>query len=123
MIPTIPKLRHAADSIRACAEPKFTLYWIKSDSSSPAGNYMFKVSNRNHRTNCEICSKLTKNTPEEDYWRRAGVFIAALNIFYTVSIVNFEKVNAGSESINLGAADFKSDENNYILRFWIWAKK
>ena len=28
MIPTIPKLRHAADSIRACAEPKFTLYWI-----------------------------------------------------------------------------------------------
>ena len=25
----------------------------------PAGNYMFKVNNRNTRTRCEICSKLT----------------------------------------------------------------
>ena len=25
----------------------------------PAGNYMFKVKNRNTRTRCEICSKLT----------------------------------------------------------------
>ena len=30
----------------------------------PAGNYMFKVSNRNTRTRCEICSKLTIKTPE-----------------------------------------------------------
>ena len=26
---------------------------------SPAGNYMFKINNRNTRTKCEICSKLT----------------------------------------------------------------
>ena len=26
----------------------------------PVGNYMFKVNNRNTRTSCEICSKLTK---------------------------------------------------------------
>ena len=32
--------------------------------SSPAGNYMFKVNNRNTRTRCEICSKLTIKTPE-----------------------------------------------------------
>ena len=25
----------------------------------PAGNYMFKVKNRNTRARCEICSKLT----------------------------------------------------------------
>ena len=32
--------------------------------SYPAGNYMFKVNNRNTRTRCEICSKLTIKTPE-----------------------------------------------------------
>ena len=31
--------------------------------TDPAGNYMFKVSNRNARTGCEICSKLTIKTP------------------------------------------------------------
>ena len=30
----------------------------------PAGNYIFKVNNRNTRTRCEICSKLTIKTPE-----------------------------------------------------------
>ena len=30
----------------------------------PVGNYMFKVKNRNPRTRCEICSKLTIKTPE-----------------------------------------------------------
>ena len=31
---------------------------------NPAGNYMFKVNNRNTRTRCEICSKLTIKTPK-----------------------------------------------------------
>ena len=48
-------------------------YWLKY----PAGNYMFKVSNRNTRTKCQICSKWTINTPE----RRSGLFI-----------VNFEHI-------------------------------
>ena len=30
-----------------------------SETVFPAGNYMFKVNNRNTRTRCEICSKLT----------------------------------------------------------------
>ena len=30
----------------------------------PAGNYLFKVNNKNTRTRCEICSKLTIKTPE-----------------------------------------------------------
>ena len=51
---------------------------------SLAGNYMFKVNNRNTRTRCEICSKLT---------------ICQLWTHFTpcssVSIVNFEQVNAG----------------------------
>ena len=34
-------------------------------NNSPASNYMFKVNNRNTRTRCEICSKLTIKTPED----------------------------------------------------------
>ena len=30
----------------------------------PAGNYMFKVNNRNTRIRCELCSKLTIKRPE-----------------------------------------------------------
>ena len=41
----------------------------------PAGNYMFKVNNRNTRARCEICLKLTIKTPERRHWRRCGVFI------------------------------------------------
>ena len=42
----------------------------------PAGIYLLKVTNRNTRTRCEICSKLTMKTPERRQWRRSGVFIA-----------------------------------------------
>ena len=63
----------------------------------PAGIYLLKVNNRNTRTRCEICLKLTKNTPERRHWRRSGVFI--VNFEFTpcssISIVNFEQVNAG----------------------------
>ena len=48
----------------------------------PVGNYMFKVSNRNTRPRCEVCSKLTINTPEQRHWRRSCVFI-----------VNFEYIS------------------------------
>ena len=57
---------------------------MKTDSRStnnPASNYMFKVSHRNTRTRCEICPKLTIETPERRHWRRSGVFI-----------VNFEHI-------------------------------
>ena len=38
------------------------------------GNYMFKVNNRNTRTRCEICSKLTKKISKRRHWRRSGMF-------------------------------------------------
>ena len=50
--------------------------------SIPAGIYLLKVNNRNTRTRCEICSKLTINTPERRHWRRSGVFL-----------VNFEHIS------------------------------
>ena len=45
------------------------------------GNYMFKVNDRNTITKCEICSRLTIETPEQRQWRRSGVFIVNLEHF------------------------------------------
>ena len=45
---------------------------------NPVGIFMFKVNNRNTRTRCEICSKLTIETPERRQWCRSGVFIVNL---------------------------------------------
>ena len=42
-----------------------------SAGSNPAGIHMFKMNQRNTRTRCEICSKLTIKTPE----CRSGVLI------------------------------------------------
>ena len=53
----------------------------------PAGNYMFRVDNRNTRTTCELCSKLTINTPEGYQRRLSGVFIINFeNISHLVSV-------------------------------------
>ena len=41
----------------------------------PAVIYLLKVNNRNTRTRCEKCSKLTIKTLERRHWRRSGVFI------------------------------------------------
>ena len=46
-------------------------------SMYPAGNYMFKVNNRNTRTGCEICSKLTIKTQQ---WS----LLLISNIFHTL---------------------------------------
>ena len=58
-------------------------FWrLKERKSTPVGVYLLKVSNWNTRTKCEICLKLTINTPERRQWRRSGVFI-----------VNFEHIS------------------------------
>ena len=60
----------------------FTLRFLYELKHNPAGIYLLKVNNRNTRARCEICSKLTINTPERRQWRRSGVFI-----------VNFEHIS------------------------------
>ena len=40
--------------------------------NNPAGNYMFKVNNKNTRTRFEICSKLIIKTPERCHWRKCS---------------------------------------------------
>ena len=51
---------------------------------------MFKFNNRNNRARCEICSKLTKRTPEQCQCHRSGVFI-----------VNFELANVVWKAITV----------------------
>ena len=64
----------------------------------PAGNYMSKVNNKNTRTRCGRCSKLTIKTPERRQWHRSGVFVINLEYISRLVLVflfNFVRVNAG----------------------------
>ena len=61
-------------SMFATDQSALAKYFVGSEDS-PAGIYLFKVNNRNTRTRCEICSKLTIKTPERRQWRRSGIFI------------------------------------------------
>ena len=54
----------------------------KNIRANPAGNYIFKVNNKNSKARREICPKLTIKTPERHQWRRSDVFI-----------VNFEHIS------------------------------
>ena len=70
----------------------------------PAGNYLFKVNNRNTITRCEIYSKIAIKTRKRRQWRRSGVFVVLFKhivleftTYSRVFIVNFEQVNAGWE--------------------------
>ena len=59
---------------------------------------MFKVNNKNIKTRCEICSKLTINTLDSRQCCHSGVFLLIFNIFhtcYSAYIVDFEHVIAG----------------------------
>ena len=66
----------------------------------PAGNYMFKANNRNNRTTCEICSKLTIKTPELRDWHRSGVFIVKfehiLHFVVAFLLLNLRNCQSGS---------------------------
>ena len=42
--------------------------------SFPAGIYLLKVDNRNTKTRCEICSKITKKTRKRRHGSHSGVF-------------------------------------------------
>ena len=65
----------------SCLEQKTFEKMRSFVDSLPAGNYILKVNNRNARTKCEICSKLTIKTPERRKWR-----------CYSIFIVNFEYI-------------------------------
>ena len=71
------------------------LIWSFIWVSNPAGNYMFKVSNANTRTRCEICSKLTKRQQNG-----IGIFLVSLlltlKIFHTLVYCLYCQLWAGN---------------------------
>ena len=91
---SIPDLWH-------CQIRYFRWNWIfhsQVNTTNAAGIYLLKVNNRNTRTMCEICSKLTIKPPENVI----DVVLVALlltfnrfHIFFGFVIVDFEQVNAG----------------------------
>ena len=50
-------------------DDKFTKKYKLSYFQTPVDIYLLKVNNRNTKTGCEICSKLTIKTPERRQWR------------------------------------------------------
>ena len=66
----------------------------------PAGNYMFKVNNRNTRTRYEICPMLTIKTPERRHLCGASKSKVIIKLFEasqtwhrpSVFIINFDHI-------------------------------
>ena len=77
---------------------------------------MFKVNNRNTRTRCQICSKLTVKTSERRKWRRSGVFIANFK-----HISHLVLVFLWASKCQLGSAP-KHFFNLSALRFHVFLK-
>ena len=57
----------------------------------PAGIYMFKVNNRNTRTRCELCSKLTIKIPARRHWHLYCWISTYFTSCSSTSIVYFEQ--------------------------------
>ena len=86
-----------------------------------AGIYLLKVNNRNTKTNCEICSKLTIKTLERRYWRRSGVFIVNIehisHLVLVASVVTFEHVILGWViAVNLLTEGVKQEDILNLLK-------
>ena len=105
-------------------------YYPITQEVNPAGNYMFKVNNRNSRTRCEICSELTIKTPERRQGRRLVSVLLTLDIFLiwlwtyfspcsSGFIINFERVNPGWKMVDLSLLNlhYKFYSISYKRRF------
>ena len=111
---------------------EFVYQWIYY----PSGICLLKGSNRNTRTNCEICPKLTIKTPERRHCRCSGVFIVnfenisrvylikkAATVFKTRSSLK-EKTyvkNAAGDLGGAGAVSLPADYAEYISQGLIQA--
>ena len=73
---------------------------------SPAGVYLLKVDNRNARTWCEICSKLSIKTPEQRYLqnifltcscRMGNEFVSHYTFMRALTLIDFYNVQCFSQ--------------------------
>ena len=71
----------------------YTYSYSPTEILNPAGIYLLRVNNRNTRTRCEICPKLTIKTQEQHQW-------TYFTPYSSVSIVNFEHVIATWEAMS-----------------------
>ena len=64
--------------------------WTKTRKNNAFSIYLLKVNNRNIRTRCKICSKLTMKTIEQCHWRAIVNFehISLLNIVFVLLTLN-----------------------------------
>ena len=81
---------------------------IHKTADNPAGVYLLKVNNKNTKTRCEICSKLTIKALR--HWRHSGVFV-----------VNFEHISHLALVFLLLTLN-KQLPTGGILRGWLYGK-
>ena len=82
-------------------------FFLLQSCNNPTGNYMFKFNNTNTRARCEICSKLTIETPKRLHWceeRRAktcSTYIFEMHRFsgYKSSLFFHTKLDQNNENI------------------------
>ena len=69
----------------------FLFFFKKEPYYYPGGIYMFKVNNKNIRTRCEICSKITVKIPERRQWHCFGVFIVHFEHISHILLLTFTR--------------------------------
>ena len=102
------------------------MFRAKGKTASPVNIFLFKVSNRNTRNRCKMCSNLTVKTAEPRQWRRSDLCRSLLTLsiftpFYNVFIVEFEQVNVWKE-VNV-SPHFPAFELNIEFIDKLWARK
>ena len=106
----------------------FLTEFLYSPEIFTAGNYMFKVNNRNTRARCEICSKLTRKTPERrrtntQPFSQTGQFGYMVECSFGVVLVSF--LITFKKQLRLKVVNSKTLSERYFtvskLRLCIWS--
>ena len=102
------------------------MFRANGKNTSPVNIFLFKVSNRNTRNRCKMCSNLTVKTAEPRQWRRSDLCRSLLTLsiltpFFNVFIVEFEQVNVWCE-VNV-SPHFPAFELNIEFIDKLWARK
>ena len=83
----------------------------------PADSHMFKFHNISNRTMCEICSELKTTERRSSFWCLYCYLWTYFTPFSSVSIVNFEEVNAGWDHLKFFWRP--TSTNFYILKYCV----
>ena len=97
-------------------------YWRLSPTSNsyPTGIYLLKGNNRNFRTRCENCSKLTIKTLERCHRRHSGVFVVNFeDISHLILVFLNMKLPAGYISEYFPRPFFSANAINFERIFYL----